>query len=171
MTNNFFSANRPFSVDSLKICLFGPFCGNCCVLCLEDNTTEMANNLEKLQHWMWAELWCDKTVYSNRYRQSLWEMPHTQTHSHTRTQKTSFSQHLRSVKPLLIPWPSLVQCSCISWSQANTLLFLQHSILITFLCPPSILIPLFSCCTRENTKKGGGDRGAALIAWQVLPSR
>lgn len=65
-----------------------------------------------------------------------WPWMHTHTHMHiyTKTQDRAISQHPQSIRPQLIPLRSLVQCSCIYRSQASTLLFLQHSVLITFLC-------------------------------------
>lgn len=158
--SRFCSSKRPqLVVDLFKICLFSASV----LCCLEDSTTGTANHLEKLHSWMWAELWCDATVYLQL--ESLWLMRHTQ--------KNSFSHHLQSIRPLLIPWSSPVQRSCICWSQANTLLFLQHSILITFLCflpsfHPSFL--RFLVITQEKTHNRRGGRSVVLISWQVIRS-
>lgn len=56
------------------------------------------------------------------------------THIYANTQGQAISQHPQSIRPLLIPPRCLVQCGCIYRSQASTLLFLQLSVLITFLC-------------------------------------
>lgn len=158
--SRFFSSKSPqLGVDLFKLHLFGAS--------VEDNTTGTASHLEKWHRWMWAELRCEETVYSHRYLQleSPWLMRHTQ--------KTSFSHHLRSIRPLLIPWLSPVQCSCIWWSQANTLPFLQHSILITFLCFLPSLHPSFLwflVITQEKTHNRRGGRSVVLISWQFTPS-
>lgn len=65
---------------------------------------------------------------------------HTLAHAYKNTQDSAISQHPQHIRPLLIPPRSSVQCSCIYRSHANTLLFLRHSVLITFPCflhPPS----------------------------------
>lgn len=80
---------------------------------------------------------------------------------HANPDECVISQQTHSIRPLLMPSRSLVRCSRIYRSQASTLLFLQHSLLISFLCfscslslYPSLPIPLFSCdYTRKHPEK------------------
>lgn len=139
------------------------FCSNRFLLCLEDTTAGTTNHLGK--------------KYTAEYEQSydvmraficglsLWLM--------RRTQKAGFSYHHRSIRPLLIPHLSPIQCSWIWWSQADSLPFLQHSILITFLC----FLPSFQLSTlcflviaqeKMHNRKAG--RSVVLISWQFTPS-
>lgn len=58
LRSRFFSSKSPqLGVGLFKLHLFGAS--------VEDNTTGTANHLDKWHRWMWAELRCDGTVYSN----------------------------------------------------------------------------------------------------------
>lgn len=63
-----------------------------------------------------------------------WPQMHMCPCIYTQAHERAIPQHPRSIRPVLIPARSSVQCSCIYRSQASTPLLLQHSVLITFLC-------------------------------------
>lgn len=159
--SRFFQSQSPqLPVDVFKVCLFGAsFAAFCALFGGEHNRDDQSFGKMtplNVRRVMMRAFICSLSL------SNWWD-----------TQKTSFSYHLHSIRPLLIPWSSPVQCCCIWWSQAATVPCLQHSILITFLCflpsfHPSSL--QFLVITQEKPHNRRGDRNVVLISWHFLPS-